>query len=152
MSREKWIRQILSDVTGVHARGTVVGCIELGAVGVTCHGRAVLTSFKTTGSHWPNRRDYLLPELRRDIANGPLLGHKALTFQSDISQLGLVIWLLAQHASTACGIFCVMSHCVNVPHFRCDAEHTNPITLPQCLESIPDYIQEHHLYMSIWKS
>jgi hypothetical protein len=141
--RAQWIRQIIAGVAEVHAKGKVVGCIEVGSIGVDADDRTVFTRIAGSGNHWPNRRGYLPPEMRRDTASGMLLRNKPLTFQSDIFQLGLAVWLIAKHSSTVCGIFCRESDCQTLPHYTCLAEHSNPVELPACCGAgVPAYVDD----------
>lgn len=138
--RQRWVRQIIKAVSDVHARGIVSGCLELGAIGVDARDNIMLTTFKSTGRHWPNRRGYLPPELRRSVAPGALVTNQKLTFRTDIFQLGLVLWLLAEHSSTVCGIYCRKALCSTTPRYTCTAEHSNPVALPRCAADVPAYI------------
>ncbi|KAI1610695.1 hypothetical protein EDD36DRAFT_489978 [Exophiala viscosa] len=140
--REKWIRHIIAAVAEVHSKGKVVGCIEVGATGVSTDDSTFFTKIAGSGNHWPNRRGYLPPELRRETAYGALSHNKTLTFQSDIFQLGLVIWLIAKHSSTVCGIFCRVNDCATVPHYGCSAAHSNPVDLPRCGRDLPAWVDE----------
>jgi hypothetical protein len=102
----------------------------------------MLTTFKSTGRHWPNRRGYLPPELRHSAAPGALLAGQKLTFRTDNFQIGLVLWLLAEHSSTVCGIHCRKALCSTTPRYTCTAEHSNPIALPRCRTDVPSYIND----------
>ncbi|KIV87196.1 hypothetical protein PV11_02758 [Exophiala sideris] len=140
--RERWIRHTIAAVAEVHSKGKVVGCIEVGATGVSTNDSTFFTRIAGSGNHWPNRRGYLPPEMRNDIAFGALSHNKSLTFQSDIFQLGLVVWLIAKHSSTVCGIFCRENDCQTVPHYGCSDEHSNPVDLPRCGAGVPAWVDE----------
>ena len=135
--RETWAKQIVIAVSEVHSKGFVVGVLQLDSIGIRADGSAVLTAFKTSGRHLPNRRGYVPPELRSEPGSTP--SPKKMNFRTDIFQLGFILWLLAEHKSTVCGYYCIRNGCTTVPRYSCTADHTNPVSLPPYSNGVPAY-------------
>ena len=138
--RETWAKQIVTAVSEVHSKGFVVGVLQLDSIGIRADGSAVLTALKSSGRHIPNRRGYVPPELRSKP--GSNFSPKKMNFRTDIFQLGFILWLLAEHKSTVCGYYCIRNGCTTVPRYSCTADHTNPVSLPPCLNEVPAYFSE----------
>ncbi|KAI8634159.1 hypothetical protein F5Y19DRAFT_487644 [Xylariaceae sp. FL1651] len=101
--RERWCRQIVQAVAEVHSRGFVIGSLtELpaGTVAIDGNDDAVLFHrFQTTILNQTTNEGNLPPECRRDASLGSQI--KALP-QTDIFQLGLLLWRIAIEIITAC--------------------------------------------------
>ena len=138
--RERWIRQIITTVVEIHKRGIFVGHVEISTMWVDSNDDIIFISFKSVADHIRNRHGHAPPELRKLTAPGAIATGQSLTFQSDLFQLGLCIWMLTEHVATVTGIFCSKSGCETFPHFRCTADHVNPIKLPLCGSEVPEFI------------
>ena len=141
--REIWSRQIVEAVAEVHRRNKVVGLLDLANIGLRADGSAMLTHLKTSQRHIPNEKGLLAPELwvtqGRD-SKGKL--HNLLNFQTDIFQLGLILWLLAEHRPKVVGYLCTKYACTHFPRYTCIQAHVNPVELPPCCSGIPAYITD----------
>ena len=84
-----------------------------------------------------NQHGYVPPESRKPTVLGAVVPGQSLTYQSDLFQLGLCIWMLTEHVETVLGVFC---GCETVPRYRCTADHVNPIKLPLCGSEAPESI------------
>ena len=138
--RESWARQIIQTVSEIHSRGSLVGgLLWMEEIGIRANGTVVLTGLRTYPRHFENRSGKMAPELR-DIShiNGRTLG-KMVTFRTEIFQLGLILWKLAEHKDNTAGCFCSKAACTNHPRYLCDADHANPVELPTCNPDIPSY-------------
>lgn len=140
--RERWIRQIITAVAEIHKRGVVVGCLDKESMWVNLDDQIVIVLFKSTGSYRANRDGQLPPEVRTLTTPRGLVTNQVPTVQSDLFQLGLLVWMLAENAFDKACIFCRRSGCQNFPHYRCMADHANPVDLPTCGPEAPAYINE----------
>jgi serine/threonine protein kinase len=138
--RERWIRQTIVAIVEIHKRGIFVGYVDLSGIWVDSNDNILIITFKSVGGHIPNRKGYMPPELRRFTAPRALATGQSLTVQSDVFQLGLFVWMLAEHVATVNGIFCRKSGCQTFPRYRCTADHVNPIELPPCGGEVPTFI------------
>ena len=61
--------------------------------------------------------------------------------QTDIFQLGLLLWLLAEQKPNHGVSFCRNFGCTKRPMYTCGADHANPVGLPPCpsFTNIPTY-------------
>jgi hypothetical protein len=98
--------------------------------------------FKSTGSYRSNEYGQLPPEIRRFTAPGALVTGQIPTVQSDLFQLGLLVWMLAENDFNRVCIFCRKSGCQSFPHYRCMADYANPVDLPYCGPEAPAYVNE----------
>ena len=138
--REVWAKRIIAAVSEVHAKGIVIGSFRLFSVGIRADGSAVLSAPKDSGRRTSNVKGYLAPELRSKPYNTP--PRKSMSFWTDIFQLGLVLWALAEHrAYVGHWCYCPRNACTSVPRYSCTAEHVNPIDLPLCSSTeVPKYM------------
>ena len=65
-----------------------------------------------------------------------------LNFQTDVFQLGQLIWLIAEHQPSSQGYYCTRALCTNVPRYQCTASDTEPTELPACSIGVPLYIND----------
>ena len=140
--RERWIRQIITAVAEIHGRGVVVGCLDKESMWVNLDDQIEIVLFKSTGSYRSNAYGQLPPEIRRFTAPGALATGQIPTVQSDLFQLGFLVWMLAENDFNRVCIFCRKSGCQNFPHYRCMADHANPVDLPICGPEVPAYVNE----------
>ena len=141
--RESWARQIIKAISEIHSKGSLVGgLLWLNDIGIRADGTAVLTGLRTSQRYFQNNSGFMAPELR-DVSqtNTNTLG-KMVTFRTEIFQLGLILWKLAEHKPNTAGYFCSKSGCTNRPRFMCTADHANPIELPTCNAGIPSYFSD----------
>jgi serine/threonine protein kinase len=140
--REKWIRQIITAVAEIHQRGVVIGCPDKESMWIDLDDQIVIVLFKSTGSYRANEYGQLPPEIRRFTVPGALATGQTSTVQSDLFQLGLLVWMLAENDFNRVNIFCRKSGCQSFPHYRCMADHANPVGLPLCGPAVPAYVNE----------
>lgn len=141
--REKWARQITQAVTFAHAKEVILGKLNLSYFGIDDENNIKLVRIKkkppSTASGW------CPPEYPRNSSSGAFqTGDFILTKESDIFQLGLILWLLTDFS-------------VAIPaHNECSAKdylhwerRVRPhaslapeiIELPPCQPTIPLYYQ-----------
>jgi hypothetical protein len=139
--REIWSSQIVRAISKVHGRGVTLGVLNLKSVGLRADGTAVLTT-RTSYRYLQNQGGTMAPELRNDpqIIHG--IQPTMVNFRTDIFQLGLVLWLLAEFKPAVTGYLCPRSGCTKFPRILCDAEHVNPVELPLCSGEIPPYFND----------
>ena len=138
--RERWIRQIITTVAEIHKRGILIGHVELSTIWADSNDDIVFMSIKSVTMTMTNIFGYIPPELRRSTVLGAIVTGQSPTFQSDLFQLGLCIWMLTEHVEILVGVFCSRSGCETVPRYRCTADHVNRIRLPLCTSEAPDSI------------
>ena len=140
--RELWARQLIQAIIEIHSQALVAGTFNLNSVGIRADGTAVFHRLQRSEAHL---RDYVglaPPELRTTHENdrsGSAVGTN-LNFQTDIFQLGLVLWLLMEHIPKNMGHFCAKSACTHLPRSTCTATHANPVELPKCHDNVPAYL------------
>ena len=141
--REIWSRQIIEAVSDVHKKDRVFGLLDITNVGLRADGTVALTEIKTGQRHIRNVLGEMPPELRMLF---PKRNERAMrnmsSFQTDIFQLGMILWLLAEHRGRCTGYLCAKSACTNFPRYACPLEHTNPVGLPACCSDIPPYFND----------
>ena len=126
-----WARQVLIAMSGLHARGIVVACLELEEVQFGGDGSVLLNAIKLSGRNFWNRKRKLPPGLRNE---GVVLLTRA-NFRTDIFQLEHFLWRLVEHTATYGNpVYCPRNACISSPRWGCTLDHTNPIGLPLCTE------------------
>ena len=140
--REIWSRQIIKAVSDIHARNKIVGLLNCTNIGLRADGSAVLTDIKTSQRHIPIWKGELPPELRNNSERNEEALQTRLSFHTDIFQLGLRLWLLAEHRAYSTGYLCAKAACTIFPRYSCTADHANPVDLPSCCSGIPPYIND----------
>lgn len=142
--RELWIGQIVAAMSNVHARGLVIGTLNNNRISIRADGSVVLDICEYAHINLRTQRDCLPPELWRTYLNKGMIPRSTpLSFQTDVFQLGFVIWLIAEHQPHTWGCYyCTMAVCTNVPRYQCTASHTQPAELPPCSVGIPSYIND----------
>ena len=138
--REMWARQIVAALSELHRRNVVAGKLGLFDVGIDANGNAVLSSVRTSGICLWNRKGNMPPELRSEQEIQPL--NRGTNFETDLFQLGHILWLLAEHVSNHGNFsYCPRNACTNGLFSCCTAEHINPIELPLCTDpEVPLYM------------
>ena len=141
--RELWIRQTIKALADIHGRGVSVGQLNLSVIAITNEHKIMFRDFKSRASDIQDYAGGMPPELRQSTAPLAFATGKNITFQTDIFQLGLFIWQLAEHVGAVQGLICRKNGCNSVPRYRCTADHANPVQLPPCSGGeIPLYIDE----------
>ena len=142
--RELWIGQIVAAMSNVHARGLLIGTLNNNRISIRADGSVVLDICEYAHSNLRPQRDCLPPELWSMYLNkGSIPRSTPLNFQTDVFQLGLLIWLIAEHQPHTWGnYYCIRAVCTNVPRYQCTASHAQPAELPPCSLGIPSYIND----------
>ena len=141
--RESWIGQIVAAMSNVHARGLVIGALTNYRVSIRADGSVVLDLSEYAHRILRTQRDCLPPELwRMNFDTCRIPRSTPLNFQTDVFQLGFLIWLIAEHKSVTFGYYCTRAVCTNVPRYQCTASHNEPTELPPCSVGIPPYIND----------
>ncbi|KAJ4364048.1 hypothetical protein N0V83_009503 [Neocucurbitaria cava] len=136
--RETWVKQLITAVAKIHERGIAVGSINRLSVFVHEDGNLVLDNPKTA-RRTLNQSGRLPPELRSDSYYA--LSHAKRTLETDVFQLGLLLWCLMEHKVSASGL-CPRFECTHKPKSSCPV-HSNPIELPQSNNPmIPKYMDD----------
>lgn len=141
--RELWVGQIVAAMSNVHARGLVIGALNINRISIRADATVVLDLSECAQRQLRTQRDRLPPELWRmnfDTCRVPR--NTPLSFQTDIFQLGHLIWLIAEHQPCSQGYYCSRALCTSVPRYQCTAGHTEPTELPPCSIDIPLYIND----------
>ncbi|MCJ1379451.1 hypothetical protein MMC17_002552 [Xylographa soralifera] len=135
--REIWSRQIIEAVSEVYKKDKVIGVLTIYNIGLRADGRAVLTRLKTSQRHIRNVKGAMPPELREPSKRTRGVAPDTFNFQTDIFQLGLILWLIAEHRPICTAYFCAKSACTTFLSHTCTADHANPVELPACCGGIP---------------
>ena len=93
--REMWIAQIVQAIADLHQLGVVVGRLQWYNFDIDEHYNIVIAPIKTAGNFLVNELGNVPPELRS--ACGKHSGDLDVTFRSDMFQLGLLLWQIAEH-------------------------------------------------------
>lgn len=104
--RANWVWQIITTVTDIHKRGSIVGCLDISFVTVDPNDNISFHRFKSTSSHLRNQDGELPLEFRQATRPRTTASRQALTFQSDLFDLGLLVWKIAEHEANPIGAFC----------------------------------------------
>ena len=141
--RELWIGQIVAAMSNVHARGLVIGALNINRISIRADATVVLDLSECAHRQLPTQRDRLPPELwRMNFDTCRVSRNTPLNFQTDVFQLGHLIWLIAEHQTSSQGHYCTRALCTNVPRYQCTASHTEPTELPPSSIDIPLYIND----------
>lgn len=144
--REKWVHQALHATVELHKRNIVIGYRPFTSEGIwiDANDDLVIMKLSRNTTNIPNSYGYLPPELRNKVVTGSSFCDIEFNFtsQTDLFQLGLLIWRIAQKVTNATSrlLFCG-KECRAKPRYRCTADHLNPVQLPRCVgNDIPAYI------------
>ena len=139
--RECWARQIVETVAEIHRdKGALVGGLWwLAEIGIRANGTVMFTALRCSQRFFDGRPRMMAPELR---GIPPSETWKMATFRTEIFQLGMLLWLLAEHRDNPTGCFCSKFACTSRPRYACTAEHADAIELPSCSAGIPPYFDE----------
>ena len=135
-TRELWSKQIAQAVAEVHKKGLVLGILSRNNIGLRADGSAVLVQFITSEKNWHHEEDLIPPEAQGSHGNA---SQQPFNDRTDIFQLALLLWLLAEHRANIRGVRCSRNVCTKVPRYQCTADHANSAYLPPCLSGVPSY-------------
>lgn len=106
--RELWARQLIQAIIEIHIQGLNAGIFNLNSVGIKAEGTAVIHRLQSSGKYLVDSIGLAPPELRtinrNDHSGSAERGN--LNFQTDVFQLGMVLWLLMEHVPKSMGLFC----------------------------------------------
>ncbi|KAI9756364.1 MAG: hypothetical protein M4579_003868 [Chaenotheca gracillima] len=136
-----WARQLVQAIIEIHSQGLVAGAFNLNSVGIKADGTAVFHRLQCSGKSIHDASGMAPPELRAGHQNDGSSSavRNKLTFQTDVFQLGLLLWLLMEHVPKDVGYFCAKAACTQIPSI-CMETHANPVELPKCRENVPAYL------------
>ena len=134
--RELWSKQSAQALADVHSKGLTVGLLGRQKIGLRADGSAVLFYATSSKMNMDYDAELMPPELRIASNNGT---YQQLNDRTDIYQLGLILWLIAEQRGNTDGIRCSRNACTNIPRYQCTADHMNPAHLPPCSGSVPLY-------------
>ena len=144
--REKWARQLVEGVAMVHSKGYVVGNLLSPWVPVVIDESDCVQFWYFRQKHIVGRREggYYPPEFLH-LKNCPTTIAEAdcpnLTSKTDIYNLGLLLWLLAENKPRSHRApLCIRQQCSD--QTDCEKRHFSCIALPSLPETIPQYYRE----------
>lgn len=142
--REGWARQIVTTVAEIHSgRGSLVGSLFWDSdIGVRVDGTIAFTNIRSSQKHFGHRRGGMAPELRGLSSTDVSTLVKKVNFRTEVFQLGLLLWMLAEHKTNTDGCFCPRSACTIRPQYTCTLDHADPVELPSCNAAIPPYFND----------
>jgi len=91
--RLQWAQQLVTGLRDIHEKGFVVGDMGLSSFGVNSKGEIQVLHYRRKFRLSELRSPYIAPEQRKSSQNTEV----CFTSRTDLFQLGLVLWLLAQH-------------------------------------------------------
>ena len=142
--REFWARQLVQAVVEIHSQGLILGAFDPNSVAIRTDGTAIFQRFRRSGKYIRNHIGLAPPEFRhlyRDSYSSPAIRDE-LNSQTDIFQLGLVLWQVMEHIPKNIGHSCVRYACTHWPRRTCMASHANPVELPACNDETAAYLCE----------
>ena len=142
--RELWARQLVQAVVEIHSQGLILGAFNLHGVAIRADGTAIFHRFRCSEKYMVDRNGWAPPEFRhtyRGSYSSPAIRDE-LNSQTDIFQLGLVLWQVMEHIPKNIGHYCVRYACTHWPRSTCNAPHANPVELPVCNDETPAYLCE----------
>ena len=130
-------------MSNVHAKERLIGALNIHRINIRADGSIVLDLSEYAHRSLRTRRDFLPPELWRLNLDTCIIPRSTpLNYQTDVFQLGLLIWLIVEHRPHTWGYYCTRAVCTNVPRYQCTASHVEPTELPPCSVGIPSYIDD----------
>ena len=137
--RENLARQIIEAVSEIHEKGLIVGVFNIRPIGIRADGTAIIYRFSSSQRHLLDQWGETPPETRLMCQRNNVTQCKTLNFRTDIFQLGLILWHLAEHRPyrRRDALSCSRSACNSRPRYSCNADHANPVLLPPSTEAFP---------------
>ena len=145
---ERWVRQLIECVSEAHSKCFVIGTfLRCGSPAVIEGTDSILVwrfSFKFQMGH--NYDLYYPPDFQhyKYASKGTNEADSGdITTKTDLYQLGLVLWLLAENLPrTHRSPVCMRNKCRNVLDSECDDSYRNPIALPELSINVPQYYKD----------
>ena len=137
--RELWSKQLAQAMAEVHRKGLTIGVLARNNIGLRVDGSVILSQFITSGRYLHQEEELMPPELRSPHGNAP---QQPFNDRTDIFQLALFLWLLAEHKPCTTGVRCSRYVCTKFPRYQCTADHANLAHLPPCLGGVPSYFSD----------
>lgn len=138
--REKWCRQITEALAGVHSKGFAVGRLATEhrwPIALDEYDNALILWL--TPSFMASRMQGTMPPEQRPLT--PLEHSLPSTCYTDLYQLGLLLWRIAENVAQ-CGIpWCRLAGCM-AEKGECHEPHSEPVQLPPTGPDIPDYVDK----------
>lgn len=137
--REKWCRQITEALAGVHSKEYAVGRLATEhrwTIALDEYDNAVI--FWLTPSFTASRMQGTMPPEQRPHAPEYSLPSTCYT---DLYQLGLLLWRIAENVAEARISWCRLAGCM-AEKGECDEPHSEPVQLPPTGLDIPDYVDK----------
>lgn len=142
--RERWCKQIINGVAMAHSQGfSIAALIEAFSSSVCIDGldQAVICYFRREFTYDTARGGIVPPEYRHLASSSS--GTMEATVQSDMYQLGLLIWMIASnHIYLGKIRFCSIAGCTKEAGAKCKEPHADLIELPSLGKHYPQYIQD----------
>ncbi|MCJ1483295.1 hypothetical protein MMC06_003462 [Schaereria dolodes] len=101
--RELWSKQIAQAIAEIHRKGLIIGVLARNNIGLRADGSAILLHFTTSKRYLHHAEELMPPELRSPHGNAP---QQPFNDRTDIFQLALFLWLLAEHKASTTGVRC----------------------------------------------
>lgn len=138
--REKWCRQITKALAGVHSKGFAVGRLATESrwtIALDEYDNAVI--FWLTPSFMASRMRGTMPPEQGRLT--PPETSLPSTCYTDLYQLGLLFWKIAENVAEARVFWCPLAGC-KAEKGACDEPHSKPVQLPPTGPDIPDYVDK----------
>ena len=139
--RVLWARQLIQAIIEIHSQGVILGAFNPNCVAIRADGTAIFYLLRRSEKYLRDRVGRTPPELRNRLRPdypGSAIRDR-LNFNTDIFQLGLVLWHLTEYPKNT-GHLCAVYDCTHWPRRTCTAPHANPVELPACSNSTPAYL------------
>lgn len=144
--RERWGRQLVEGVSQLHSQGFVHGTLTtLWRPVIDISDNVLFRFFKQKFKLGSKTGCYFPPEFRH-LENCSSTTTEAecpnVTSKTDIFQLGLQLWFLAENGPTNhTSPICMRKHC-SERGTTCEESHTEPIALPRLSDAVPKYFRD----------
>ncbi|KAL8920991.1 MAG: hypothetical protein Q9172_004255 [Xanthocarpia lactea] len=142
--RDKWCRQIVRGVAEMHSKGFVVGFLgdyPLGGIAIDAQDSAIFFNRFRTEYTYDHAKAGILPPEQRQSAW--MRDSVVASPQSDIYQLGMLLWRLAAHDGYSNNSnACKTAGCNFYTNSVCTEPHADLIDLPPPGEHTPQHIRE----------
>ncbi|KAI0165377.1 hypothetical protein GGR52DRAFT_585411 [Hypoxylon sp. FL1284] len=141
--RERWCKQIIKGIAAVHSQDFRIGVLAEAlstAIYIDDQDTAVLCNFQKEFPYQNTRSAVTPPECRHlALTNGSM----AATAQTDIYQLGLLIWMIFTNLIFSGRTrFCGIAGCANEAEDECFQPHAYPTQSPSLGDYCPSYIKD----------
>ena len=142
--REKWCKQIVEGVAALHDKEVVAGYLgesPRAGVGIDRNDDAVLYGrFRQTWTYDETIAGVVPPEYR-PFTSGKSSGIFEALPTTDIYQLGLLLWRIANHTvSGPRSAYCHAAGCSATDQGICNESHADPVQLPNIVDDVPAYL------------